>query len=102
MTLTRTKCLSKRASLRVLSVLRSRARRESGKKKCRRPKLRRSLRQISRAKTLMAPGNRTGSSSVTCRETGGTAAAAAAAAEVAQSLSAHAVVRTLPRSHMAV
>ena len=43
-------------ALRVLSVLRSRERRESGKKKCRRPKLSRSLRHTSFAKALMAPG----------------------------------------------
>ena len=52
-------------TFRVRSVERSRERRESGKKKCRRPKLSRSFLQISRAKTLRAPGYTTGSSSTT-------------------------------------
>ena len=43
-------------TLRVLSVLRSRDSRESGKKKCRRPKLSRSFLQTSLANALMAPG----------------------------------------------
>ena len=55
-----------RRTLRVLSVLRSKARRLSGKKKWRRPKLSRSLRHTSLAKALMAPEYCTGSSNTTC------------------------------------
>ncbi len=57
-------------TLSVRSVDRSRERRESGKKKCRRPKLSRSFLQISRANTLRAAGYTTGSSSTTCRGKG--------------------------------
>eukprot|EP00955_Chlamydomonas_euryale_P068676 360194-Chlamydomonas_euryale.AAC.21 len=45
-------------SLSVRSVLRSSASRESGKKKCRRPKLSTSLRQISLANALIAAATR--------------------------------------------
>ena len=52
-------------TLRVLSVFRSRDILESGKKKCNRPKLRRSFRHTSLAKAFIAPGYWTGSSSTT-------------------------------------
>ncbi len=56
------------ATLRVLSVFRSRDILESGKKKCSRPKLSRSFRQTSLANAFIAPGYCTGSRSTTCKQ----------------------------------